>query len=550
MVKNIVKKGIQALTLKQSNIFTAASFIVATTIFGQILGILKYRLLVAIFGASSDLGVFLAAFRVPDFLFQIFITGALSTSFIPLFSEFLSQNRKDEANKFTSAILTYGVLIFLVISVVIVAFAYPLSKMIAPGFSENELRLMANLMMIIQISQVFFVVGTVFSGMLQSYQHFLVPGIASALYNLGIIIGIVVLSGFLNLGIYGATIGVVIGAFFFFVVQLPLLRGTGFKYRFSLHRDEAVRKIAILMVPRSLTLLVAQIAITANVFFASFTTSRGLVILELAQTLMLAPVLLFGQSIAQATFPSLSLKSKEPKEFVSIFVSSLNQIMYLTLPVSALLIVLRIPVVRLFFGASRFDWDATVATGMTLALLGISIAAQGAIYLFSRAFFALKDSQTPFFITLFSVIINICLSYYFILYLKLPVYYLGVSYTIGSLISFILLLITLNAKVMLPKLEIVIATLKILVATLVMGVALYIPIKLLDQLVFDTTRTINLLILTGIASVTGIAAYIFFTWLLDIKEAYYIIAVFKQFKNRNRFIKQIGELLEGPKLIP
>jgi len=550
MVKNIVKKGIQALTLKQSNIFTAAFFIVATTIFGQILGILKYRLLVAIFGASSDLGVFLAAFRVPDFLFQIFITGALSTSFIPLFSEFLSQNKKDEANKFTSAILTYGVLIFLAISVVIVAFAYPLSKMIAPGFSENELRLMANLMVIIQISQVFFVVGTVFSGMLQSYQHFLVPGIASALYNLGIIIGIVVLSGFFKFGIYGATLGVVIGAFFFFVVQLPLLRGTGFKYRFSLHRDEAVRKIAILMVPRSLTLLVAQIAITANVFFASFTTSRGLVILELAQTLMLAPVLLFGQSIAQATFPSLSLKSKEPKEFVSIFVSSLNQIMYLTLPVSALLIVLRIPVVRLFFGASRFDWDATVATGMTLALLGISIAAQGAIYLFSRAFFALKDSQTPFFITLFSVIINICLSYYFILYLKLPVYYLGVSYTIGSLISFILLLITLNAKVMLPKLEIVIATLKIIVATLVMGVALYIPIKLLDQLVFDTTRTINLLILTGIASVTGIAAYIFFTWLLDIKEAYYIIAVFKQFKNRNRFIKQIGELLEGPKLIP
>src|SRR5574343_235048 len=107
MVKNIVKKGLQALTLKQSNIFTAAFFIVATTIIGQILGLLKYRLLVAIFGASSDLGVFLASFRVPDFLFQIFITGALSTSFIPLFSEFVSQNKKEEANRFSSAILSY-----------------------------------------------------------------------------------------------------------------------------------------------------------------------------------------------------------------------------------------------------------------------------------------------------------------------------------------------------------------------------------------------------------------------------------------------------------
>lgn len=550
MVKEIVKKGLQALTLKQSNIFTAAFFIVATTIFGQVLGILKYRLLVAIFGASSDLGVFLASFRVPDFLFQIFITGALSTSFIPLFSEFISQDKRDEANKFTSAILTYGVLVFLLLSAFIVIFAYPLAKIIAPGFSEPELRLMANLMIIIQLSQVFFVVGTVFSGMLQSFQHFLIPGIASALYNLGIIIGIIVLSGFFDLGIYGATLGVVIGAFFYFAAQLPLLKGTGFHFRVNFHRDEAVRKIAALMVPRSLTLLVAQIAITANVFFASFTTARGLVILELAQTLMLAPVLLFGQSIAQATFPSLSLKAKDPKEFVSIFVSSLNQIMYLTLPVSALLIVLRIPVVRLFYGASRFDWDATVATGLTLALLGISIAAQSAIYLFSRAFFALKDSQTPFFITLFSVLINIALSYYFILYLKLPVYYLGVSYTIGSFISFILLLITLNAKIMLPKLEIVISTIKIVIATLVMGVALYIPIKLLDQLVFDTTLTINLLILTGIASATGIIAYIFFTWLLDIKEAYYIIDVVKRFKHKDKIIRQIGELLEGPKVNP
>jgi putative peptidoglycan lipid II flippase len=417
MVKNIVKKGLQALTQKQSNIFTAAFFIVATTIFGQILEFLKYRLLLAIFGASSDLGVFLAAFRVPDFLFQIFIAGALSTSFIPLFSDFISQNKKEEADKFTSAILTYGVTIFAIISFFVIIFAYPLSKVVAPGFSEGELRLMSDLMIIIQLSQVFFVTGTVFSGMLQSYQHFLIPGIASALYNLGIIIGLTLLSGVFHMGVYGATLGVVVGAFFFFVVQLPMLRGTGFHFRPTFHRDEAVQKIVKLMIPRSLTILIVQISITANVFFASFTTSRGLVVLELAQTLMLAPVILFGQSIAQASFPTLSLKAKNPDEFVSIFVSSLNQIMYLTLPISALLIVLRIPVVRLFFGTAKFDWDATVSTGLTLALLGISIAAQSAIYLCARAFFALKDSQTPFFITLFSVLINITLSYYFILYL-------------------------------------------------------------------------------------------------------------------------------------
>lgn len=550
MVNSLVKKGLSALVQKQSNILTAAFFIVATTIIGQILGIFKYRLLVAIFGASSDLGVFLAAFRIPDFLFQILIAGALSTSFIPIFSEFLSQGKKEESNDFSSSIINLGLFIYLVVSVIIILFANQLSQLVAPGFSPEQTQLMANLTVIIQLSQVFFVVGTVFSGILQSNQHFLIPGIASALYNFGIILGIVVFTIFLGWGIYGTSFGVLIGAFFFFAVQLPLLNGTGFKYKLILKRDDAMKKIAHLMVPRSLTLLIAQIAITANVFFASFISARSLVIFELAQTLMLAPVILFGQSIAQASFPTLSIKSKNPEEFVSIFVSSLNQILYLTLPISALLIVLRIPVVRLFFGASRFDWDATVTTGLTLALLGVSIAAQSAIYLLSRAFFALKDSQTPFFITLFSVFINIVFSYYFILRLNLPVYYLGVSFTLSNIISFVFLLISLNAKIVLPKLEIMISFLKIFIASIVMGVALYIPIKLLDQLVFDTTRTINLLILTGIASVTGIIAYIFFTWLLDIREAYYIIDVVKQFKNKNRIIKQIGEILDGSKLNP
>lgn len=550
MVNSIVKRGINVLIQKQSNILTAAFFIVATTVLGQILGIFKYRLLVTIFGASSDLGVFLASFRIPDFLFQILISGALSTSFIPIFSEFISQDKKNEAERFSSSIISYGIVIYFVISLIIIFFARQLSQIVAPGFSETEISLMANLMVIIQLSQVFFVVGTVFSGIMQSNQHFLIPGIASALYNFGIILGIVIFTAFLGWGIYGATFGVLIGAFLFFAIQLPALHGTGFRYKFTLALDESVKKIAKLMIPRSLALLIAQISITANVFFASFTSARSLVIFDLAQTLTLAPVILFGQSIAQATFPTLSLKSKNTEEFVSIFVSSLNQILYLTLPISALLIVLRIPVVRLFFGASRFDWEATVVTGLVLALLGISIAAQSAIYLLSRTFFALKDSQTPFFITLFSVLINIALSYYFILELNLPVYYLGVSFTIASISSFVLLLIALNAKIPLPKLSILISTLKIVIATLVMGVALYIPIKLLDQLVFDTTRTVNLLILTGIASFTGIIAYIFFTWLLDIKEAYYIIDVVRQFKNRNKIIKQIGEILDGSTLNP
>jgi putative peptidoglycan lipid II flippase len=370
---------------------------------------------------------------------------------------------------------------------------------------------------------------------------------AAAFYNFGIILGLTIFSHFLGFGIFGATLGVMLGSLLFCLVQVPLILSSGFKFIPVFKLKDGVSKLVKLMVPRSLTLIIAQIAATANVFFASFISARSLVIFDLAQTLAMAPVLLIGQSIAQASFPSLSLKSNDRREFVSILTSSFTQILYLTLPLSAILIVLRIPLVRLFFGASRFDWDATVATGLTLAYFSISIAANALISLLSRAFYAYHDSKTPLFITLGTVIFNILLSYFFILENNLPIYSLAFSFTLSSIVGVIIMVVLLDQKIGLPKLHISASFIKICAATVVMGVSLYVPIKLLDQLVFDTTRTFNLLALTGIASIAGFISYIFLTWLLDIKEAYYVIAVLKRFRKPDQILKQVGEIFEGSK---
>ena len=543
MVRLLFKKGLNAIASKQANIFSAAFFIIITTIFSQILGFLKYRLLVSIFGASSDLGVFLASFRIPDFLFQIVIAGALSSAFIPIFSEYLSKEKREEAYSFTSSLITIGITLFVIISILISIFAYPLSSLIAPGFSQKELTLMADLTRILLLTQIFFILGTLVTAILQSFQHFIIPGVASSFYNLGIIIGLLVFTPIL--GIHGAVIGVLLGSLLFFVVQLPLLKTVGFRFTPKFNIESGVMRIFHLMIPRSLTLLVTQIAITANVAFASFISARALVIFDLAQSLVMAPVVLFGQSIAQASFPSLSLKHNNREEFLYIFLSSFTQILYLTFPISAILIVLRIPIVRLFYGAKGFDWFATVDTGKTLAFFAICIFAQALMYLLSRAFFALKDTKTPFIVTLVSVIFNIVSAYYFILILKLQIYYLALSFSVASIFSVVVLIVLLDRKIIIPKLQILYEVSKIALATLVMGFALYIPIKLLDQLVFDTTRTINLIALTGIASFFGLTAYIFFTWLLDIKEAYFVLSVFKKFGNGKNILKQIGELIDG-----
>ena len=544
MVRSFVKRGLSVIASKQTNIFSAAFFIILTTFISQVLGWLKYRLLASQFGASSEVGVFIASFRIPDFIFQVLIAGALTSAFIPVFSKFVEHHNEKEGYKFASTVASLGLVAYCVIAIPVIIFPYFFSSMIVPGYSHAEISLMANLTRVIMLAQIFFILGTIATGILQTFHRFLVAGVASALYNVGIILGIIFLAP--SFGIYGVTIGALFGAFLFFFVQIPFVYRMGFKFIPRIRFDEDLKKLLKLMLPRSLTLLLTQISISASVYFTSFISARSLVIFDYAQTLMLAPVILFGQSIAQASFPALVVKRHDEKEFLSILVASFNQILYLTLPLSVLLIVLRIPIVRLFYGADRFDWQATLETGMTLAFFAVSIIAQALIYLLSRAFYAFKDAQTPFLITLISVIVNVFLSFIFIMVLHLPVFYLALSFSVANVVSIILLIIFINLRVKLPLVEIGLSVSKILVATLTMGFALYIPIKLLDQLVFDTTRTINLFILTGISSLAGLCSFLFFTWLLDIKEVYYIFAVIKKFSSRHKILKQLSELIDLP----
>lgn len=543
MVNELLKKSINGVLSKQTNILSAAFFIIATTVLTQILGIVKYRLLVSVFGASNNLGVFLASFRIPDFIFQVFIASSVSSIFIPLFSEFIGE-RREEGDKFASSFIILSSLFFIALSLVIAIFAHPLSRLVAPGFSEKEILLMSSLTRIILFSGVFLLIATIFSSILQSFHHFFLPGIASSLYNLGIIIGVVIFSP--HIGIYGAALGVMLGTLLFLLAQIPLLVKLKFKFFFTLNSGEVGTKAAILAIPKILTSTLFQISSLLNIFFASFISARSFVIFDLAQTLFMAPAILLGQSIAQASFPSLSQKRERKDEFANIFLSSFNQILYLTLPISALLIVLRIPVVRLFFGARQFDWEATVETGLTLSFFAISLFAQSLSYLIARAFYAQRDTKTPFWISAISLVFNAAIAYFFVLVQRLPIPYLAFSITLANILSFILMMLALDKKITLPKFNLALSTTKILIATFIMGISLYIPIKLLDRLVFDTTRTINLIFLTGIASFIGFSSYIFLTWLLDIKEAYYITEMIKSINKPQKLLSQIRELIFEP----
>ncbi|MBI2338132.1 murein biosynthesis integral membrane protein MurJ [Candidatus Daviesbacteria bacterium] len=525
MVKNLFS----LLYSRQTSILSAASIIMATMMLSKILGLVRDRLLAHVF-SPDKIDIFWAAFRLPDFIFQIIILGALSVAFIPVFTEHMENKGKDDAFEMARAVLNVFLGIFIFITILIYIFAESIiSNLVAPGFTLDKQLQVVELTRVILFGQVILVLGSFFVGISQSFQRFIIPSLSPVFYNLGIILGIVFLAKYF--GIMGAGYGVVIGAFLHAAIQLPLVWSMGFRFKFPpKFFNSGVKEITKLMSVRTIGLAAEQINETVGINLASW-ISGGVTYLTYAQHLQVVPIGLFGATLAQAALPVLSSERARGKieEFKVTILTTLHQILFLTLPASAILIVIRIPVVRLVFGASQFNWEATVLTGATLAFLSVGLAAQAISLLLVRGFYALKDTKTPVTVSVVVVILNIILSVYFIWVLKLGVWSIGLAGSVSALFSAVLLFLTLHFKVGKFDINLVAAPfLKMLMATIIMGVCLYIPIKLLDQVIFDTTRTVNLLALTGLSSVFALSVYVILVRFMKVRELDTYVELFKR----------------------
>ena len=526
MVKNIFS----LLYSRQTSILSGAAIIATTLILSKTLGLIRDRLLAHVF-SPDKIDIFWAAFRLPDFIFQVVILGALSVAFIPVFTESYEHKGKDEAYDVARAVLNIFLSIFILSTVVIYIFAQPIiSTVIAPGFDLERQMQVVTLTRVILFGQVILVLGSFFIGILQSFQRFIIPSLAPVFYNFGIILGIVFLSK--SFGIKGAAFGVVIGAALHVLIQLPLIWSLGFRFKFPpKFFHSGVKEIIRLMSVRTIGLAAEQVNETVGVALASLVSIGSVTYLTFAQHLQVVPIGLFGATLAQAALPILSYERARGKieEFKITILTTLHQILFLALPAAAILIVIRIPVVRLVFGASQFNWEATVLTGATLAFLSIGLAAQAVSLLLVRGFYALKDTKTPVIVSLIVVLLNIILSVYFILVLRLNVWSIGLANSISVILSGVLLFWTLHFKIGKFNLTAVLGPfLKMLMATIIMGVALYIPIKLLDQVIFDTTRTINLLALTSLSAIFALSIYIALVWFLKVRELATYMELFKK----------------------
>ena len=522
---------VQTLISKTQNTILSAAFIILmSTGLGAVLGVVKNRLLAHRFGVSNELAVFYTADYIPSILYSVLIVGAISTVFIPIFTGLLKKD-KNEAFKTASTIINSTLIFFLGIGSIIIILAPFLFKLISLNhFNIQDTVTGSNLMRLFIISQMFLVCGSLTTSILQSFKYFLIPALAPVVYNLGILFGIIFLSP--TMGIYGPAVGVIIGAMIHFAIQIPLLKVAGFKFSLSLNlKDAGFAKTLSLIPPRVGSVLIANLIQTINNSFAILISTSSVIVLKFANQLQGFPISLFGFSIAAASLPTLSNEgeSKDLTSFKKTFLTSFHQMMFLVIPLSMILFILRVPVVRIVFGVSNFPWETTLETASVLAIFSFSIFAQSANYLITRAFYALKDTKTPVYVALLTSVINISLSAFFVVILKYNVWAVAFSYSLTSLFDMLILLYLLDGKVDgLKTKELFGPFLKISVSAILMGIMLYIPIKLLDQVIFDTTRTINLLTLTVIAGLCGTMTYLILTKIFKVEEIELLYRIIKK----------------------
>ncbi len=540
----------------QSKSISSASLILAvSSLMSAVLGLLRDRLLAGTFGAGDKLDVYYSAFTVPDFIALILIFGAISAAVIPIFSGYLIKS-KDEAWKYFSTLLNVFLGFLIIISFILIIFAPSIISVTAPGFSGQKKELAILLMRIMFLSPIILGASNMISGVLQIFHRFLVTALAPLLYNLGIIIGIVFFVP--TFGLQGLAWGVVLGGVLHLLIQLPSLFFSGFRYKASFnYKDPGVVKTVKLMAPRSLGLGAGQLNTIATTSIASTLMAGSIAVFNLANNLSSILVNAIAASVSTASFPSMSMAflKNENDEFLNKFSSIFRQIIFLTIPISLLLLTLRAQIVRVVLGVGKFGWADTRLTTACLGILALNLIAQSIILFLSKTFYAAHNTKIPAVVSGLTVAFNIILSLLlvwlvrfsagFSLYLQnllrlggvanVGVIALSLAYTITAVIECSLLLYLFNKKF--PKLktkQILSSFYKIITASLIMFLITFATRQFLGSIISLQTFW-GIFFQLVISGTVGVAVYAVTTYLLKSPENKAIIDSFlKKFLSQNK----------------
>lgn len=512
MVKKLIRRANARLTVgKAAAILSGLSFLT------MILSLFRERLLNANFGVESlDLDAYRAAFKVPDFMFIVLVSGALSVTFIPVLTERISKSNKKSAWDISASLLNLFALVTALASIFIIIFADPIVKhLVAPGMDPSGQELAVTMMRVIAINPILFSISAVLTSMQQAVGRFFFFALAPAVYSLGIIFGIVVLAP--SEGIIGVAYGVVIGSIAQLITSGLGMIGLGFEYHQGINwRNLGLRRVLKLLPYRSLDQGIDYFNNLVEINLASRLRQGLINSWEVAFTLHWVPINLIGVAISTAAFPQMTERFNQgrPDLFKKEFMAMLRVIVWLALPTVVIAYFGRGYLVRLLVA----EGNTTIAN--LLGLLVMAIFFRVVFHLISRSFYAQQDTKTPLFVSLFAITLNIGLAIWFVMPwgLDYGIFGLAVAQSITAALEVILLLIILNRRLkQLFNWSFVVAISKMGLATIATSILAYwliqvFPLKASDVGFFALVPKFVLIV------ILTMAGYILTSWMLKLDE--------------------------------
>lgn len=446
-------KSIVALANARLSIKASAIILASSTLVSALLGIFRDRLLNSYYLDTYPTGIdaYTAAFTIPDFMFFILTSGALAVSFIPVFNQRLVTGNKKSAWELSSSVLNLMALVTLVASILIMIFADPLVRyVVGPGLDEPGTILAINMMRVIAINPFLMSISTVLSSIQQAVGRFVFYALAPAVYNIGILVGIVWFTNGINIfgiqifdgGIMGVALGVVFGAILQVIISLIGLIGLGVDYEFKIYwKNHGFRSVLRLLPARSLDQGIDYVNTIVNTNLSSRMGAGAMRSYQQATSLHQMPVNLIGVAISTAFFPKMTENVGEGKdeEFLATFRTALRTIIWISLPVAIVSYFARGYVTSFI----KNGGDALIAS--VLGTLVLAIFARSVFHIASRGFYARQDTRTPFIVSIVAVGFSTLLAVLFTVWGFGPEG-LGYAQSIGAVLEIIILLTLLNRK--------------------------------------------------------------------------------------------------------
>lgn len=489
-VRNTLARANQRFSLQ-----LAAGLLAGSTLLSSLLGFFRDRLLNSTYFGPENypqgLDAYTVAFVIPDFMFFILVSGALSVTFIPVFNERLATHNKKSAWELSTSMMNLLALAALVASILIVIFADPLVNIVAPGMDEDARALAVSLMRVIAINPFLFAVSSVIASMQQAVGRFTFFAMAPILYNFGIIIGTVWFTNGISLfgvqvfegGIMGVALGVVLGSIMQLITSVIGLIGMGFDYRFKIFwENQGFKQVLKLLPARSFDQGIDYFNNIVEINLASRLQAGAIRAYQQATTLHMVPINLIGVAISTAAFPKMTerLSQGRPDLFRKELQTILRVIIWLAMPVAAITYFARGYIVSILFVGGQ-----PIVAGL-LAILALAILFRSVYHISARSFYAQQDTRTPLYISFFTIGLNIALAIYLTMSLGFGIYGLAWAQTIVAVIEVVVLFYIMSRRI--PKLfdtHFFHAVGRMVAATAIMSVVTYISVKVFELMSTD-----------------------------------------------------------------